>query len=167
MSFLKIIWSSSNDLFFIFSYLCGLLSRILYLIIINKKNLNVLLDSAMHASCGALGAYALGVQACLRDYRLGVLAWLRLVCLTNSSVWLRDWTLYVLVWLHVLCPYVVIYFTCLFCSKFCTWCHYLSINPIKPGNGGGGGGAFLPLTNLNLSYFRTICYMNLTFANFY
>ena len=32
---------------------------------------------------------------------------------------------------------------------------------------GGGGGAFLPLTNLNLRYFRTICYMNLTFANFY
>ena len=31
----------------------------------------------------------------------------------------------------------------------------------------GEEGAFLPLTNLNLSYFRTICYMKLTFANFY
>ena len=41
---------------------------------INNINLNVLLDSAMHALCGALGTYVLGVQACLRDYRLGVLA---------------------------------------------------------------------------------------------
>ena len=48
----------------------------------------------MQASCGALGAYVLGVQACLRDYRLGVLAWL--------SARVLDKLLSVITWLDTL-----------------------------------------------------------------
>ena len=69
---------------------------------------------------------------------------------------------YVLTWSYIL--HVCFAQTCVLDLITCL----LTLLSLEMGEGwGGGGGAFLPLKNLNLSYFRTICYMNLTFANFY